>query len=123
MKRLLLVACLMAAPHAFGQAGCSSGPNGCGQLNTSAFLLAQTASAATIPLSTASVISGTAAIATITPPINFSTTVGGCYDILATVAWTTTTAGNIFAVMTAVPNTTYRACYFTVAGVSKWFIK
>lgn len=119
MKRLLVFLALCSPVAALAQAGCSSGPNGCGQLNTSAFLIATTASAATIPLNSASIISGTAAINTITLPMNFSATVGGCYDILATGAWTTTTAGNIFVTFTAVPNTTYRACYFA----SKWYIK
>lgn len=75
------------------------------------------ASAATIaPVTSMISISGTAAIVTITLPAGFST---GCIDILATGAWTTTTAGNIFATMTAVANTPYRACYFG----TKWFIK
>lgn len=106
------------------QPGCSTGPNGCGQLNVGSSALVTIASAGTIsPTSDLVVITGTAAIATITPPANFSTLNGGCLDVLATGAWTTTTAGNIFATMTAVANTQYRACYFTVSGTSKWYIK
>lgn len=75
------------------------------------------ASATTIsPTTPLVIISGTAAIATITLPAGFST---GCIDILATGAWTTTTAGNIQAIMTATPNVQYRACYFG----TKWNIK
>lgn len=120
-----LCAWLILAAAAFGQQpGCSTGPNGCGQLNVGASALVTIASAGTIaPTTNLVVISGTAAIATITPPTNFSTLNGGCFDILATGAWTTTTGGNIFAAMTAVANTQYRACYFTVTGVSKWYVK
>lgn len=122
MKALL--AWLLLASGAFAQQGCSPGPNGCGILNVGASSLVTVASAATIaPTSNLVVITGTAAIATITPPLNFSTSVGGCFDVLATGAWTTTTAGNIFATMTASANTQYRFCYFTVAGVSKWYVK
>src|ERR1700761_274403 len=117
MRRLLglilLVGCMTPA---FAQSGCSQGPNGCGQLNTSAFTQATVASASTVPLNTLTVITGTAAISTFTPPPGFSPTVGGCYDILATGTWTTTTGGNIFnTAFTATANTQYRACYFTVA--------
>lgn len=116
----LLLACAALSQ----QPGCSNGPNGCGQLNVGASTHLTIASAATIsPTSPFFVMTGTAAIAMITPPVSFSTSVGGCFDILATGAWTTTTGGNIFAAMTAVVNTQYRACYFTVAGVSKWYIK
>jgi hypothetical protein len=120
-----ILAWLILATAVLGQQpGCSTGPNGCGQLNIGVSALQTIASAGTIaPTSSFLVITGTAAIATITPPVNFSTLNGGCFDILATGAWTTTTAGNIFAVMTAVANTQYRACYFTVAGTSKWYIK
>src|SRR5260370_31066977 len=115
---------LLATAALAQQPGCSPGPNGCGQLNVGASELVTVASATTIaPTSNLVVITGTTAIATITAPVNFSTSVGGCFDILATGAWTTTTAGNIFATMTAVANTQYRACYFTVAGVSKWYIR
>lgn len=64
-------------------------------------------------------VSGTTAIVTITPPGGMSSTVGGCIILIADGAWTTTTAGNIQAVMTAVPNTQYNACY----DGAKWFIK
>jgi hypothetical protein len=77
------------------------------------------ASATTITPTTPLVtISGSTPIVTITLPTNFT---GGCFDILATGAWTTTTAGNIQAVMTASANTSYRACYWTSLG--KWTIK
>lgn len=123
--KLLLAAILLSSGLAWGQQpGCSPGPNGCGQLNLGSSQLVTVASAATIaPASNLVVITGTAAIATIALPQGFSSSVGGCFDILATGAWTTTTAGNIFAAMTAVANTQYRACYFTVAGTPKWFIK
>lgn len=83
------------------------------QSSTNATVASQTTIAPTTPLVT---ISGTSAIATITLPSGFTT---GCFDILATGAWTTTTAGNIQAIMTAVPNTGYRACYYG----STWDIK
>lgn len=83
------------------------------QSSTNATVASATTIAPTTPLVT---ISGTTAIVTITLPSGFTT---GCFDILATGAWTTTTAGNIQAIMTAVPNTEYRACYFG----SKWNIK
>jgi hypothetical protein len=119
-----LLGLLLVAPMYAQSTGCSAGPNGCGILNVGASSLVTIASAGTIaPTSNFVVITGTAAIATITPPANFSATVGGCFDILATGAWTTTTAGNIFATMTASANTTYRACYFTVSGTSKFYIK
>lgn len=79
--------------------------------------VATVASATTIaPTTPLVIISGTAAIATITLPSGFTT---GCFDILATGAWTTTTAGNIQATMTAAANVQYQACYFG----SKWNIK
>lgn len=123
MKRLLAVLMLSCPVGAFAQAGCSSGPNGCGQLNVSAFLQATVASATTVPLNTFTVITGTTPIATFTPPPTFSAAVGGCYDFLSVSANATTTAGNIFAVYSLTANTNYRACYFTVAGVSKWYVK
>lgn len=93
-----------------------------GQIRNS---LMQVASAATIasattiaPTTPLVAISGTTAIATITLPSGFTS---GCFDILATGLWTTTTAGNIQATLTAVTNTMYRACYWT--GLSKWTIK
>ncbi len=77
------------------------------------------ASATTIaPTTPLVVISGTSAISTITVPTGFTS---GCFDILATGAWTTTAAGNIQAAMTATANTPYRACYWTALG--KWTIK
>lgn len=122
-KRLAAWMLLVTAAYA-QQPGCSQGPNGCGQLNVGVSALATIASAATItPTTNFVVVTGTAAIATITPPVNFSTLNGGCFDVLATGAWTTTTAGNIFATMTAAANTQYRFCYFTVSGVSKWYVK
>jgi hypothetical protein len=79
------------------------------------------ASASTIaPLSGITHVTGTSAIATITPP-----TIGegggsftGCLTLIADGAWTTTTAGNIEAAMTATSNTQYNACY----DGTKWFI-
>lgn len=70
------------------------------------------------PTSPMVIISGTTAIATVTLPSGFTS---GCFDSLATGAWTTTTAGNIFAVMTATANTPYRWCFFTTSN--KWFVK
>jgi hypothetical protein len=91
---------------------------------SSSAALSTIASATTIsPTSLVVVVSGAAAIATITPPSGYTAASGGCIDILATGAWTTTTAGNIFAIMTATANTSYRACYMTVSASSKWYIK
>lgn len=64
-------------------------------------------------------ISGTATIITITPPPNYSSTIGGCTSLLATGAWSTTTGGNIAASMTAVSGTPYQACWYGTA----WYIK
>lgn len=89
-------------------------------LNFTTSPLQTVASASTVtPTSEMVTISGTGSIDTITLPANFSSSVGGCLDILATGAWSTTTAGNIQAVVVAVANTSYRACYFG----TKWFIK
>lgn len=67
------------------------------------------ASALTVaPVSGVTHITGVAAIATITPPPNFS---GGCLTFIADGAWSVTTAGNIFAVMTASVGTPYQFCY------------
>lgn len=78
------------------------------------------ASAGTIaPTVKVVIISGTAAIATITPPPDLTSAKGGCIDIDATGAWTTTTAGNIQATMTASAGTGYRACWYG----TKWLIK
>lgn len=77
------------------------------------------ASATTIAPTTPLVeISGTTAIATITLPSGFTS---GCFDILPTGTWTTTTAGNIFNAVTAVADVQYRACYWPV--ISKWVLK
>lgn len=82
-------------------------------------MVAVVASATTITPTTPLVeISGTTPIATITLPSGFTS---GCFDILATGAWTTTTAGNIQATMTASANTPYRACYWP--AITKWTIK
>jgi hypothetical protein len=115
MNKVFALLLLTATLHAQSTIGCSPGVNGCGMLS-SPFGPAQTiASASTIaPSGVAIVITGTAAIATITPPAG---ALNGCIDVLATGAWTTTTGGNIFATMTAVANTTYRACYMTVSGL------
>jgi hypothetical protein len=73
------------------------------------------ASAGTIaPIAGLMHITGTAAIATITPPTGFI----GCMAFIADGAWTTTTAGNIQAAMTAVAGTAYRGCF----DGTKWFI-
>jgi hypothetical protein len=95
-----------------------------GCINTQGILYSQTggtlASAGTIaPVAGITHITGTAAIATITLPPNFSGTLGGCITLIADAAWTTTTAGNIQSAMAAVANTPYQACY----GGSKWYIK
>jgi hypothetical protein len=121
MRLLKLLFPLLLAGAAYAQQpGCSAGANGCGQVLYPQQNIQTIASAGTIsPTSYLITISGTAAIATITPPAAFSTTVGGCLDIIATGAWTTTTAGNIQAAMTAVANTNYRACW----SGTKWLIK
>ena len=78
------------------------------------------ASGSTItPTSSIHHVTGTSAIATITVPNSMSSSVGGCIRLIADAAWTTTTAGNIKAAMTAAANTLYNACY----DGSKWFIK
>jgi hypothetical protein len=124
MSKVLAFLLLMAAGLQAQQPGCSAGANGCGQVLYPQQNIQTIASAGTIAPSTFLVaITGTAAIATITPPAGFSVTVGGCIDILATGAWTTTTAGNIQAVMTASANTIYRACYVPISGTPKWVIK
>jgi hypothetical protein len=102
----------------------NNGSSLAGQFQTAIFEQAVTTgalvSASTIaPAVGISHVSGTAAIATITPPSGMSSTIGGCITLIADAAWTTTTAGNIQAAMTAVANTPYRACY----DGSKWFIK
>ena len=123
LLRLLLPLLLAGATYA-QQPGCSAGANGCGQVLYPMQNMQTIASATTItPTSYLLIVSGTAAIATITPFPGYSTTVGGCMDILATGAWTTTTAGNIQATMTASANTIYRACYVTIGGTQKWVIK
>ena len=81
---------------------------------------ANIASATTIaPVNGIQHVTGTTAIATITTPTGMSATKGGCLTLIADGAWTTTTAGNIFATMVAVAGTPYFACY----DGSKWYIK
>lgn len=82
------------------------------------------ASASTIaPTGRMVVVSGTATIDNITPPSDFSSTQGACIDILATGAWTTSTAGNIASVVSASAGVPYRACYFNDSGTPKFYIK
>lgn len=77
------------------------------------------ASAATIaPTTGMAHLTGTATIATITPPFGISAN-SGCITLIADGAWTTTTTGNIFAVMAAVAGSPYTACY----DGAKWYIK
>lgn len=61
-------------------------------------------------------VTGTAAIVTITPPF---TGFIGSLTLIADAAWTTTTAGNIEAAMTAIANTPYVATF----DGTKWYIK
>lgn len=78
------------------------------------------ASASTIaPANSIAHLTGTAAIATITPPTGMSATVGGCLTLIADGAWSTTTTGNIFTAMTASAGVPYQACY----DGSKWYLK
>ncbi len=120
MRLLKLLFPLLLAGTAYAQTGCSAGANGCGQVLYPQQNIQTIASAGTIaPTSYLVTISGTAAIATITTPVTFSTTIGGCFDIIATGAWTTTTAGNIQSTMTASANTIYRSCW----SGTKWIIK
>lgn len=78
------------------------------------------ASAATItPSGYVFQVNGAATISTINLPANFSSTVGGCMDIMSTGTWSTTTGGNIAAVMNAVAGIEYRACWFGTT----WSIK
>jgi hypothetical protein len=77
-------------------------------------------SASTIaPIKGITHITGTAAIATITPPSGMSSTIGGSITLIADGAWTTTTAGNIYAAMTSTAGTSYTATY----DGNKWYIK
>jgi hypothetical protein len=72
------------------------------------------ASAATIaPVTRITTISGTASISTITPPVNFTSTFGGCLQFLASGAWTTASGGNITTPLTAAATVgnIYTACY------------
>jgi hypothetical protein len=62
-------------------------------------------------------ITGTAAIATITPPTNMSATVGGCVTMIFDSGLSTTIAGNIFAVYTFTAGQKTSACY----DGSKWY--
>lgn len=64
-------------------------------------------------------VTGTAAIATITPLTNMSSTMGGCITLIADGIWTTVTGGNIISALTAVPTTPYAACY----DGANWYIK
>lgn len=81
---------------------------------------APVASASTItPTGALFSISGTNTISTINLPQNYSATGGGCIDMLATGTWSTTTGGNIAAVMNAVAGIEYRACWFGTT----WSIK
>ena len=78
------------------------------------------ASAATIaPVAGITHITGTTAIATITPPAGMSSTVGGCVTFIADGAWSTATGGNITTVLTAVAGTLYQACY----DGATWYLK
>jgi hypothetical protein len=83
---------------------------------------ATVASAAMIaPTTPFVIISGVAAIATVTPS-GLVATNGGCFDSLATGAWSTTNkGGNIYTAMTATTNTMYRWCY--LPSLAKWVIK
>lgn len=78
------------------------------------------ASATTIaPVAPITHVTGAAAIATITPPSGTSATVGCQVVLIADGAWTTTTAGNIFATMTATAGIPYIATF----DGAKWYIK
>jgi len=77
------------------------------------------ASATTIaPVAGVFHVTGTAAIATITPPIGMSSTIGGCLTLIADGAWSTTTAGNIYTALTATAGNSYTECY----DGSKWYV-
>lgn len=120
MKRFLPLLVLFAASFAHAQTGCSPGAAGCGQLNGLYSIGTPIAAAATIaPIVGITHITGTAAIVTITLPQGMSSTAGGCLVLIADAAFTTTTAGNIKAAMTAVANTQYWACY----DGALWYIK
>jgi len=55
------------------------------------------------------------------PPMQTFTFAAGCFDSLATGAWTTTTAGNIENAITASSGSSYHWCYWP--GVAKWTVK
>ena len=79
---------------------------------------ATVASATTIsPLHAITHITGTTAIATITPPANYNATFGGCLVMIFDSGLSTTTAGNIFAVYTFSAGQKAQACY----DGSKWY--
>jgi hypothetical protein len=77
------------------------------------------ASAGTIaPTARITFISGAAAIDTITAPTGVAST-GGTITLIATGAWTCTTAGNIASTFTAVANKAYQFAYD--ATTTKWY--
>lgn len=77
------------------------------------------ASATTIaPITGIVHITGTTAIATITPPTGMSSTVGGCIQMIFDAGLSTTTAGNIFAIYSPAAGSLHQVCY----DGSKWYI-
>ncbi len=77
------------------------------------------ASATTIaPTTPVIVVSGTAAIDTITAPSPISAT-GGSITIVATGAWSCTTGGNVASTFTAVANKSYVFTY--LQATAKWY--
>ena len=96
----------------------SSSGEGAAELDSSSFM-GVIASAESVTLSTSlTTITGSANIANLYPPPS-SGGGGGCFDIVATGAWRTSTAGNIATALVAVPGTLYRACW----NGAKWFLK
>lgn len=79
------------------------------------------ASASTIaPIKSITHITGTTAISTITPPLNFTgSNRGGCLTLIPDGLWSTNTSGNIALATTAVVNKAVTMCYD--AGTSKWY--
>ena len=113
MKPLLLSFLIFGAVL-FGQATPGFIPGG-------ASVGSSIASASTIaPISAITPVSGTAAIQTITPPTQYTSTgLGGCLVLVATGAWSTNSSGNISTAITASSGTSYQFCYSS--ATSTWY--
>jgi hypothetical protein len=78
------------------------------------------ASATTIaPTSQITHVTGTTAIQTITAPVGMSSTIGGCLNLVADGAWSTTSGGNISTIFIASAGTIYDFCY----DGTNWYVQ